>query len=80
MQVLNDAIDNKIVRTINQNFIIRYFYNAEPNKTYLIGAGRYDTLVGEILQIKHFNKVLSTSLSVTTFKLRRGLTINFCCK
>lgn len=43
--------------TINKHFVIRYEIPEEKG-TKLIGAGKYHTLVGEELKIKHFKKVL----------------------
>jgi len=61
---------------INKNFVIRY---SEDDKrvSKLIGAGQYDKLVGEELKIKHFKRVLEGRSQVYTFKLRRGLKIEF---
>lgn len=62
---------------INKNFIIRYCFDAEPQKTFLVGAGKYAKLVGENIANKHFNRALNSGEHKPTFKLRRGLKIVF---
>lgn len=68
-----------MVSEINKNFLIRYQFDSS-NQTYLIGAGQYYLLVGQELAYKHFQRVLENGLQVYTFKLRRGLKINFISK
>ncbi len=70
---------NPLVTDINKNFVIRYKLS-HSKKTYLKGAGQYYTLVGQELANKHFLKVLSSKTNKTTFRLRRGLIINFIAK
>ncbi len=66
-----------MIREINKNFVIRYKFD-DDKKTSLIGAGRYATLIeDEELAKKHFNKALNSGLKNITFKLRRGLKIDF---
>jgi len=68
-----------MISVINKNFVIRYsFYN--DSATFLVGAGQYSSLVGESLANKHFQTVLSNGKYKTTFRLRRGLKIDFCSK
>lgn len=69
-----------VVKKINKNFLIRYYNNSEPKKTYLTGAGVYHFLVGVSLANKHFLKALESTKDKTVFKLRRGLTIHFISK
>lgn len=53
----------------------------EPKgKTYLKSAGKYNDLVGQELRDKHFKSVLSGQKQVYTYRLRRGLKINFISK
>lgn len=61
---------------INKNFIIRY-ENTNEKGTKLIGAGKYHTLVGEELKIKHFKKVLDGDAQIYTFLIRNRLKIKF---
>lgn len=68
-----------MISEINKNFVIRYFYY-DSKQSYLIGAGQYWKLVGVSLANRHFNKVLNGGLDKYTFKLRRGLQINFLSK
>ncbi len=68
-----------MISEINKNFVIRYQYDNE-NQSHLIGAGRYWSLVGVSLANSHFNKVLKGGQQQYTFKLRRGLKINFISK
>ncbi|MDD7885757.1 hypothetical protein [Flavivirga sp. 57AJ16] len=46
----------------------------------LYSADTYAELVGETIANKHFLEVLNNGKYKTTYKLRRGLTINFCSK
>lgn len=64
---------------INQNFVIRY-QNLPDNKTRLIGAGKYHTIVGEDLKNKHFHKVINGQQDSYTFLIRNRLKIKFCSK
>lgn len=64
---------------VNKTFVIRYKMSGS-NMTFLVGAGQYHNLVGPELKDKHFNKVLNGEQDKYTFKLRRGLTVNFCPK
>lgn len=64
---------------VNQNFVIRY-QEQPDNKTKLIGAGRYHTLVGEELKNKHFEKVINGQQQNYTFLIRNRLKIKFCAK
>lgn len=68
-----------MISEINKNFVIRYQFSFSKN-TYLVGAGQYSKLVGDSLANKHFNEVLSNGMDKTTFRLRRGLKIDFCSK
>ena len=61
---------------INKNFIIRY-QNTDEKGSNLVGAGKYEQLVGEELKIKHFNKVLKGGLDKYTFLIRNRLKITF---
>lgn len=61
---------------INKNFVIRY-ETTEEKRTKLIGAGKYHTLVGEELKIKHFKKVLEGQEQVYIFLIRSRLKIKF---
>ena len=61
---------------INRNFVIRYQETGKKG-TFLIGAGKYATLVGEELKIKHFNKVLQGEAQQYTFLIRNRLKIKF---
>lgn len=61
---------------INKHFVIRYEVATEKG-TKLIGAGKYNQLVGEELKIKHFNKVLEGDAQVYTFLIRNRLKIKF---
>ena len=61
---------------INQNFVIRV-QNVPEKTSFLVGAGKYHTIVGEELKIKHFKTVLERGLQHYTFKLRNRLIIKF---
>lgn len=61
---------------INKNFVIRYEVATEKG-TKLVGAGKYNILVGEELKIKHFEKVLNGDAQVYTFLIRSRLKIKF---
>ena len=61
--------------TINKNFLIKI--TPTNGKDILVGAGQYHKHVGEELCLKHFQKVLAGGLDKYTFKLRRGLRIDF---
>lgn len=61
---------------INRHFVIRYQVATEKG-TKLIGAGKYASLVGEELKIKHFKKVLEGGQQVYTFLIRNRLKIKF---
>lgn len=61
---------------INRHFVIRYQVVTEKG-TKLIGAGKYSSLVGEELKIKHFKKVLEGGQQVYTFLIRNRLKIKF---
>ena len=61
---------------INKHFVIRVT-DTNHNTTTLVGAGKYSALVGEELKIKHFKTVSEGTAQRYTFKLRRGLKINF---
>ncbi|MEO4005804.1 hypothetical protein [Flavobacterium sp. CAU 1735] len=61
---------------INRHFVISYEVQGEKGSK-LIGAGKYESLVGEKLKIKHFNEVLSGKRYQYTFKIRNRLTIKF---
>lgn len=61
---------------INKHFVIRYEVATEKG-TKLIGAGKYNQLVGEELKIKHFKKVLQGEQQVYTFLIRNRLKIKF---
>lgn len=61
---------------INRHFVIRVTDVATKTTT-LVGAGKYAALVGEELKIKHFKTVSGGTAQQYTFKLRRGLKINF---
>lgn len=65
-----------MISEINKNFVIRCSYYPYKD-TFLKGAGQYSLLVGQKLADKHFNEVLSNGLFKTTFRLRRGLKIEF---
>lgn len=67
------------VKEINKNFVIRY-RRKDSKRTFLIGAGKYEKLVGAKFKNKHFKDAFESSEHKTTFKLRRGLEINFCSK
>lgn len=67
---------NPTTAEINKHFVIRYQVATEKG-TKLIGAGKYSTLVGEELKIKHFNKVLDGQAQVYTFLIRNRLKIKF---
>lgn len=66
----------KLVRKMNRNFIIRYQYFAEK-QTFLIGAGKYHTLVGKEKAFKDLTRVLEAKESVITIKVRKLLKIDF---
>ncbi|NQY30663.1 MAG: hypothetical protein HRT69_14490 [Flavobacteriaceae bacterium] len=76
---MKDYISPFSVSIVNRNFLIRYKYDSE-NKTKLIGAGKYYTLVGDVIENTHFTKVLDGTLDRYTFKLRRGIKIKFVSK
>ncbi len=61
---------------INRNFVIKY-QETDKKGTKLIGAGKYSTLVGEQLKIKHFKKVLEGQEQHYTFLIRNRLKIKF---
>ena len=65
-----------MVSEINRNFLIRYKYD-DQEQTKLIGGGKYEILVGSEIANKHFDKVLNGGKDKYTFKLRRGLKIDF---
>lgn len=67
------------ITDINKNFVIRYT-DQNTGVSKLVGAGKYSDLVGEKFKTKHFKKVLNGRSSKYTFKLRRGLKIEFCSK
>ncbi len=69
-----------IARSVNNNYVIRWWANDDPNQTKLKGAGVYHNLVGARLRDKHFNKVMASRDQHTTFRLPRGITIKFCAK
>ena len=48
--------------------------------TQLYSAVTYVELVGKTIANKHFLEVLNNGRYKTTYKLRRGLTVNFCSK
>ena len=74
------AITGESITTIiNREFLIRWEHS-EDYGTNLISGGQYHTLVGLELAQKHFTKALNGGLDRMTFKLRRGLTINFLSK
>ena len=74
------ATINQITPTIiNREFLIRYSHK-EDYGTNLIGGGKYHELVGIQLAEKHFTKAFTTGLDRITFKVRRGLTIDFISK
>lgn len=63
---------------INKNFLIRVTY---PDfEVRLVGAGQYHKYVGETICLKHFKRVLADGLDEYTFKMRRGLRIEFVSK
>ena len=68
--------NNPINALINKNFVIRY-EEVDKKGTKLIGAGKYKQLVGEELQIKHFNKALEGKQQVYIFLIRSRLKIKF---
>jgi len=68
----------KTIKEINLNFVIRYKYDGE--KTKLIGAGQYHILVGVKMANRHFKNAFNSGAIKTTYKLRRGLKIDFCSK
>lgn len=66
-----------MIKEINKNFVIRYKFDDEQ-KTSLIGAGKYASLLeDDELALKHFNKALKSRMKNISFKLRRGLKIDF---
>jgi hypothetical protein len=67
---------NPTAAEINKHFVIRYEVATEKG-TKLIGAGKYNQLVGEELKIKHFKKVLDGQAQVYTFLIRNRLKIKF---
>ncbi len=67
-----------IVKYINKNFLIRITYS--NGSTTLRGAGQYYKVVGDELEYTHFKSVLHSDLDKLTFKLRRGLKIEFISK
>lgn len=68
--------NNPINAEINKHFVIRYEVATEKG-TKLIGAGKYNQLVGEELKLKHFKKVLEGQQQVYTFLIRNRLKIKF---
>lgn len=70
----------EMVTEINKNFIIRYSYYKLENITYLIGAGKYNTIVGKKKQIEHFREALQYKRDKLTFKIRGSLKIEFISK
>lgn len=70
---------NPIVVEINKNFVIRW-KERDSKKTNLIGAGKYSELVGSDFADKHFEKALGSADQKISFKLRRGIQIDFCSK
>ncbi|WP_026704965.1 hypothetical protein [Flavobacterium soli] len=68
---------NEMVKEINKNFIIRYSFHKLDKITSLIGAGKYNTIVGREKQIEHFRKVLESKQDKVTFKIRGSLKIDF---
>ena len=71
--------DMDIVKYIKQEFLNPYnlFLNGS---TTLRGAGQYYKVVGDELEYTHFKSVLHSDLDKLTFKLRRGLKIEFISK
>lgn len=70
---------NPVVVEINKNFVIRW-KERDSKKTNLIGAGKYSELVGDDFAVKHFEKAMNSADQKITFKLRRGIQIDFCSK
>ena len=68
--------NNKERMLINKHFLIR-ITDVATGHTKLVGAGRYVTVVGEELKIKHFKKVLEGREQSYTFLLRKRLKIKF---
>jgi hypothetical protein len=61
---------------INKNFIIRVLKTNE-NESKLYSARTYVLLIGKELAEKHFLNVFFNGKHKTTFRLRRGLKIDF---
>lgn len=69
--------ENKKVRDVNQNFVIRWALRETPTKTNLIGAGRYHTIVGTHLAEKHFDKAMTGGKYRYEFEVNRAYVITF---
>ena len=65
------------VTNINRHFVIRYWFEKTPEKTFLIGAGKYETLVGRKKRIRHFNSVFKGQERCYTFQPKKGLRVKF---
>lgn len=80
--------------SVNNGFNIIYLLNNEnieygfledevikvKKETSLHSARTYTLLVGKEIANKHFLDVFKRGLDKTTYKLRRGITVNFCSK
>lgn len=75
-----ELTEREMITEINRNFLIRYNYYSVENITYLIGAGKYHTIVGRQKQIEHFREVLRSRTDKVTFKIRGSLKIDFLAK
>ena len=69
---------------LDENNMPFEFFENEISKvkkeTSLHSARTYVLLIGEELANKHFTEVLNNGEYKTTYKLRRGITVNFCSK
>ena len=71
-------MDGRLIKQINDNFLIRTRWPELSKSSRLVGAGQYAQRIGnEELAEKHFKRVLRSQGDKHTFKLRRGLRIDF---
>jgi len=77
--MLVEKLKSEMVSYINKNFLIRVTKKFLKGSV-LVGAGQYHKLVGYKLANKHFYACLKSDADIPTFKLRRGLKIEFVSK
>lgn len=70
-------MNKELIKEVNKNFKIQ-IASGGLYRNFLTGAGQYHKHLNSVkLAEKHFNKALASKGDKITFKLRRGLTINF---